>query len=55
MYLPLLVQSLGYAFATTSYRQNGLAILEGLGDVQELVTAFSDVYRPTRTHIAGVS
>ena len=28
LYLPLLVQSLGYAFATTSYRQNGLAILE---------------------------
>src|SRR5688572_631167 len=26
--LPLLVQSLGFAFATTSYRQNGLAILE---------------------------
>jgi pimeloyl-ACP methyl ester carboxylesterase len=54
--LPVLVQSLGYAFATTSYRQNGLAILEGVGDVQELVTAFSDLYpAPTRTHIAGVS
>ena len=28
-YLPDLVQSLGFAFATTSYRRNGLAILEG--------------------------
>src|SRR5688572_13158260 len=28
--LPNLVQSLGYAFATTSYRQNGLAIVEGV-------------------------
>ncbi len=56
LYLPLLVQSLGYAFATTSYRQNGLAILEGVADVQELVTAFSDMNSPpTRTHIAGVS
>jgi pimeloyl-ACP methyl ester carboxylesterase len=54
--LPLVVQSLGYAFATTSYRQNGLAILEGADDVRELVTAFSAVYpAPTRTHIAGVS
>ena len=56
LYLPLLVQSLGYAFATTSYRQNGLAILEGVADVQELVTAFGDMNPPpTRTHIAGVS
>ena len=29
--LPLVVQSLGFAFATTTYRQNGLAILEGVG------------------------
>src|SRR5262249_17679267 len=28
-YVPDLVQSLGFAFATTSYRQNGLAIVEG--------------------------
>src|SRR5262249_3119498 len=38
--LPTLVQSLGFAFATTSYRTNGLAILEGVGDVQELIAAF---------------
>lgn len=54
--LPLLVQSLGYAFATTSYRQNGLAILEGAEDIRELVAAFSAAHpAPTRTHIAGVS
>jgi hypothetical protein len=35
--IPALVQSLGYAFATTSYRQNGLAILEGVDDIRELV------------------
>ena len=29
-----------FAFATTSYRQNGLAVLEGLEDVTQLVAAF---------------
>jgi pimeloyl-ACP methyl ester carboxylesterase len=55
--LPVLVQSLGYAFATTSYRKNGLAILEGAADVQELVAAFPIAGRglPTRTHVTGVS
>jgi len=54
--LPLLVQSLGFAFATTSYRQNGLAILEGANDIEQLVAAFSVSHpTPTRTHVAGVS
>jgi pimeloyl-ACP methyl ester carboxylesterase len=54
--LPLLVQSLGYAFATTSYRQNGLAILEGADDMRELVGAFKQtVSTPLKTHLAGVS
>jgi pimeloyl-ACP methyl ester carboxylesterase len=55
-FVPALVQSLGFAFATTSYRQNGLAILEGAEDILELVAAFSDARSaPTRTHVAGVS
>lgn len=54
--LPTLVQGLGYAFATTSYRQNGLAILEGVDDIRELVSAFEASFSvPLRTHIAGVS
>src|SRR3954447_3127839 len=40
IYLPDLVQRLGFAFATTSYRQNGLAILEGVDDVRNLLAAF---------------
>jgi hypothetical protein len=52
-YLPNLVQSLGYAFATTSYRQNGLAILEGVDDIGELVAAFPPV--PRRTYLTGAS
>ena len=56
-YLPDLVLGQGYAFATTSYRQNGLAILEGTDDVRELVTTFPQVsgYTAARTYLAGVS
>jgi pimeloyl-ACP methyl ester carboxylesterase len=54
--LPALLQSLGYAFATTSYRQNGLAILEGADDIRELVAAFEVSHPvPARTYIAGLS
>lgn len=55
-YLPELVQDLGFAFATTSYRQNGLAILEGADDVRELVAHFHDaVGEPTHTYMTGAS
>lgn len=57
VYLPDLVQSLGFAFATTSYRQNGIAILEGLDDVRELLVAFNAVtpVPPARTFLVGGS
>jgi hypothetical protein len=42
-YLPDFVLGRGYAFATTSYRQNGLAILEGADDIRELLALFSQV------------
>jgi pimeloyl-ACP methyl ester carboxylesterase len=55
-FLPAVVQSLGYAFATTTYRQNGLAILEGVEDIRELVRAFASTRTvPIKTHVAGVS
>ncbi|HEV8636027.1 MAG TPA: hypothetical protein VG370_17520 [Chloroflexota bacterium] len=55
--LPDAVQGLGYAFATTSYRQNGLAVLEGADDVRELVALFPDVAgrAPARTYQTGAS
>jgi len=53
--LPDLVQSFGFAFATTSYRQNGLAILEGVEDIQELIAAFKTSRTPRRTFITGAS
>lgn len=38
--LPDALQSLGYAFVTTSYSRNGLAILEGASDMRSLIDAF---------------
>ena len=55
--LPGLVQALGYAFATTSYRANGLVVLEGVDDLRHLIAAF-DNSAPTprrRTLVTGAS
>lgn len=56
-YLPDLVQGLGYAFATTSYRENGLAILPGLEDISQLIVAFPSTAgkAPVHTYLVGVS
>jgi hypothetical protein len=56
-YLPDLVQQQGYAFATTSYRVNGLAVLEGIDDVRELVEVFPNVAGrvPGRQYLTGAS
>lgn len=54
--LPDVVQSFGFAFATTSYRQNGLAILEGADDMLELVARFGETHStPLRTYVSAVS
>ena len=52
----MVVQSLGFAFATTTYRDDGLVILEGVDDIRLLLAAFNEAHpAPTRTHIFGVS
>ncbi|MEO8255739.1 MAG: hypothetical protein ABI868_00180 [Acidobacteriota bacterium] len=53
--LSLLAQTLGFAFATTSYRQNGLAILEGIDDLDELIDKFNENHSALRIYLAGVS
>lgn len=55
--LPTLVQSLGFAFATTSYRENGLAALHAIDDLHELVDSFPAVagQAPIKTYLTGVS
>jgi pimeloyl-ACP methyl ester carboxylesterase len=51
------VNSLGYAYATTSYRANGLVVPEATEDLVELETTARRLYRPdpSRTFILGVS
>ncbi|MGH7534315.1 MAG: alpha/beta hydrolase family protein, partial [Gemmatimonadales bacterium] len=52
-----LVNSLGYAFATTSYRANGLVADVGVEDMVALRQAVLDRYRtdPLRTFVVGAS
>jgi pimeloyl-ACP methyl ester carboxylesterase len=51
------VTSLGYAFATTSYRANGLVADVAVDDLVELDEEFRERYRPdpTRTYVVGAS
>ena len=51
VHLPALVLSQGFAFATTSYRQNGLAILEGADDIRELVDGVHGRARPAAANL----
>ena len=54
--LPSLVNALGYAFAVTSYRTNGLAVKDGVDDLVELVDVFTAKHgRPNRVYVTGVS
>src|SRR3990172_6001215 len=54
--LPELVNSLGFAFATTSYRINGLAVEDGVEDLVELAGIFSTTHgAPGHIYLAGVS
>ena len=54
--LPDLVNALGFAFATTSYRTNGLAVKDGVDDLVELVDIFKATHGdPIRVYVTGVS
>ena len=54
--LPELINSLGFAFATTSYRMNGLAVETGVEDLVDVLEVFSATHSvPTYTLVTGVS
>jgi hypothetical protein len=54
--LPDLMTRLGYAFATTSYPKNGLAIVEGITDVVDLVDFFDNqIATPNHVYLVGPS
>jgi pimeloyl-ACP methyl ester carboxylesterase len=51
-----IANSLGYAFATTSYYTNGLAVLPAISDLLDLVGIFTTTHGvPGQTFLAGVS
>ena len=54
--LPDLVTGMGYAFATTSYSVNGLAVKEGIADLVDLVNIFSTSHGgPAHVYLVGPS
>ncbi len=54
--IPEIVTGLGYAFATTSYRKNGLAVVEGVEDIRDLVKIFKNFHSNTRhVYLVGAS
>ena len=54
--LPDLVTRLGFAFATTSYSGNGLAVVQGMADLVDLIDVFRATHAaPRRVYLTGVS
>ncbi|PYT11031.1 MAG: hypothetical protein DMF51_16655, partial [Acidobacteria bacterium] len=54
--VPQLVNTLGFAFATTSYSTNGLAVVQGIDDVVDLVHVFTTTHGSARhVFLAGPS
>src|SRR5512143_1718246 len=55
--IPFLVNSMGYAFATTSYSVNGLAVKQGIADVLDLIDVFKEQTKltPARVYLIGAS
>jgi hypothetical protein len=54
--IPALVNSLGFAFAVSSYPKNGLAIREGITDLENLVTFYKGLgHLPEHVYLVGAS
>ncbi len=55
-YIPYLLNQMGFAFATTSYPENGLTVLSGLDDVRKLAKYFNAHYgKTTDIFLVGAS
>jgi pimeloyl-ACP methyl ester carboxylesterase len=50
----VIVTGLGLAFATTSYRANGLVVRDGAQDLQRVVALFRELYGPLGGAVYGV-
>ncbi len=56
VYLPDLATSLGFGFATNSYSKTGLAVLQGMADILDLVSIYEDtVGKPDKVYLIGIS
>lgn len=56
LYIPEIINKLGLAFATTSYSTNGLAVLEGVEDLRDLVDIFVAMHgQPRHVYLVGGS
>lgn len=56
MTIDQVANSMGYAFATTSYSTNGLAVLEGIADLVDLVDIFTaEKGEPDKVYLIGGS
>lgn len=55
-YVPFKINEMGYAFATTSYPTNGLAVLDAIQDIRALRTYFKRTQgTPAHIYLIGVS
>ncbi len=55
-YLPDIITDMGYAFATTSYRANGMVVQDAIIDLVELKFLFKDMFSdPKHTYLVGAS
>src|SRR6266581_4657618 len=54
--VPGIINALGFAFATTSYSTNGLAVVQGIDDVVDLVHIFATTHGAAhRVYLVGPS
>ncbi len=54
--MPFLLNSMGYAFATTSYSENGLVVQQGIADILDLIAVFEGlVGTPNHIYLVGAS
>ncbi len=55
-YIPDVITDMGYAFATTSYRANGMVVQDAIIDLVELKFLFKDLFSdPAHTYLVGAS
>jgi pimeloyl-ACP methyl ester carboxylesterase len=54
--IPALILDMGFDFATNSYSKTGLAVLQGMDDILDLVDIYSKRFgKPDKTYLTGAS